>query len=180
MSLPEGNSPMIKMIGIAAVVFSCCSLGLLKSADMKKRLLQLREWQRLVMLLEHEITFNVTLPEAIRTVGSRAKEPFAGFLKSLCAQLDSYTGRSFSEIFVREATKHLEDSSLQSSDIRELCQLADMMGNASKQMQKQILEHYLEELALVIHNLQAQLPEKQRLFRSLGILGGAFLGILLL
>ena len=55
-----------------------------------------------------------------------------------------------------------------------------MMGNASKQMQKQILEHYLEELALRIHNLQAQLPEKQRLFRSLGILGGAFLGILLL
>ena len=29
---------------------------------MKKRLMQLREWQRLVMLLEHEITFNVTLP----------------------------------------------------------------------------------------------------------------------
>ena len=47
-----------------------------------------------------------------------------------------------------------------------------MMGNASKQMQKQILEHYLEELALVIHNLQAQLPEKQRLFRVLGFWRG--------
>ena len=171
---------MIKMIGIAAVVFSCCSLGLLKSAEMKKRLLLLREWQRLVMLLEHEITFNVILPEALRTVGSRAKEPFSGFLKSLCEQLDSYMGHSFSEIFVWEAQKHLSNSSLNASDIRELCQLADMMGSASKQMQRQILEHYLQELALTIHNLQIQLPEKQKLFRSLGILGGAFLGILLL
>lgn len=161
------------------VVVSCSGMGIIKSREIGKRYRLLREWQRLILLLTQEISYNVPLPEACSKVGEKAGDPFRGFLLALSRRLSACDGKTFHEIFLEGTIDKLSRSCLDKTDLESIRELGDMMGAADRRTQKQLLEHYGKELEFTIRELKEQLPGKQKLYRSLGILGGVFLGILL-
>lgn len=171
---------IMRMTGIAMIVFSCAGLGVIKSAQLQKRYRLLKEWERLIVLLEQEISYNAALPEACRRVGRKARPPFNSFLDSLSGRLKDCGGTPFPRILEEESSRYLKDGYLTKEDLQSISMLGEMMGFGDRQTQKEMLKRYGKELEIRLSDLKEQLPGKQKLYRSLGFLGGAFLGILLL
>ena len=70
-----------KAAGICLIVLSSFGLGLIKSVELQKRYRLLKEWEKIVLLLEQEISCHIPLPEAYHRVGDRVCDPFKPFLK---------------------------------------------------------------------------------------------------
>lgn len=162
------------------IVLSCFGLGMIKSAEIQKRYRLLKEWERLILLIRQEVSYNEPLPEAYRKVGSRARPPFDCFLKNLSDHLKVYGGKSFSEVFDEEISRCLSSSCLSKEDLLHISMMGEMAGFTDRQMQMEMLNRYGKELEIKLADLKEQLPGRQKLYRSLGFLGGVFLGILLL
>ena len=51
-----------KAAGICLIVLSSFGLGLIKSVELQKRYRLLKEWEKIVLLLEQEISCHIPLP----------------------------------------------------------------------------------------------------------------------
>ncbi|HIS27485.1 MAG TPA: stage III sporulation protein AB [Candidatus Pullilachnospira intestinigallinarum] len=172
---------MIRMLGAVLLAASCAGLGILESLRLKKRIEQLRVMIRIAAFLEGEISFaRTTLPEALRSVGGRLAPPFSEFLQDLAAQLERCPGKSFGELLRQSARGRLKGTELREEDLEAFFGVASDLGYLDGKMQVHILQTYQKEQEEKVGQLAAELPAKQKLFRSLGILGGIFLVILLL
>ena len=169
-----------KLAGICLIVLSSFGLGLIKSVELQKRYRLLMEWEKIILLLQQEISCHVPLGEAYRRVGSRVCDPFGSFMRGLSEQLDDHGGKPFQEIFAQESRRCLAGGCLTGEDLRQICMLGELMGFTDRQTQKNLLDRYRKEQEIRLAQLREALPGKQKLYRSMGILGGAFLGILLL
>ena len=65
------------------------------------------------------------------------------------------------------------------ADSLDLFELVMALGYLDREMQLRQLDVFEEELCRRLDFLACQLPEKKKLCRNLGILGGIFLGVLL-
>lgn len=172
---------MLKAAGAVLVVFSCAALGYSKSVGLSKRLRQLREIEKMVFLLLGEITYRrEALPEALQRVAKKCGEPLAGFLQEVSDTAVLYQGERFSGIFREKVQKHMEGSGMVQKDMEEFAQLGECLGYLDITMQKDTAALYLEQLKKEIEGLSAELPGKQKLYQSMGVLGGMFLSIILL
>ncbi|HIX29171.1 MAG TPA: stage III sporulation protein AB [Candidatus Blautia stercoravium] len=172
---------MLKIAGTVLVVFSCSALGYSKSIHMTRRLQQLREIEKMVFLILGEITYRrEALPEVLCTVAYRMPEPLSGFLKEVSEAAGLYQGACFQEIFREKAKTYLSGTALCQKDLEEFLQLGEYLGYLDITMQKNTIALYLEQLKREMENLQREMPAKQKLYRSMGTLGGIFLAIMLL
>lgn len=172
---------MIRVFGAVLLSVSCAGLGLLESLRLKKRVDQLRVLIRIASFLEGEIAFaRTTLPEALRAVGGRTAAPFSEFLSELARQLETSSGKTFGELLRQSVAVHLKGTELCREDLEDFCEAAVHLGYLDGKMQVHILETYQKEQEQKVLRLMGELPAKQKLFQSLGILGGIFLVILLL
>lgn len=165
---------------ILILAASCCAgIGYLKSAALSLRVEQLQTLQRMVMLLKGEISYAKTpLPDAFWNVGGRMEDPFRDFLRDMSDDMKRCDGRNFSEIFSENAECHFKESRLSGEDIAELKRFGQNLGYLDKDMQLANLEHYHMLLEQRIGELLGVLPQKKKLFQSLGVMGGLFLAIL--
>lgn len=172
---------MLKITGAVLVIFSCSALGCSKSMHMTRRLQQLREIEKMVFLILGEITYRKeTLPEALSTVAGRIQEPLSGFLKEVSDAAGRYQGACFQEIFREKAKTYLRGTPLSQKDLEEFLQLGEYLGYLDITMQKNTIALYLEQLKRDMENLQREMPARQKLYQSMGTLGGIFLAIMLL
>ena len=65
-------------------------------------------------------------------------------------------------------------------DFEEFVQLGEYLGYLDTDMQKNTTQWYLQQLKTEIDILAGEIPVKKKLYRSLGVLSGIFLAILLL
>lgn len=132
-------------------------------------------------ILKGEITFaRTTLPEALERIGGKTEPPFSDFLETLAVRMKKYSGEKFSYILQQTMNDTMKNTYLEEEDMESFYQAACNLGYLDREMQIHLLESYLKEQGQKVEMLTAQLPGKRKLSRSLGILGGAFLVILLL
>lgn len=172
---------MIRILGAVLVVAASAGIGFSYSFRLGRRLEQLRQLQRMAMLLKGEISYGcAALPEALSCVGRKLPEPFARFLGQMAGRLREYPDKSFQEVFQEEAEENLGQSALTAKDKEALMQMGAFLGYLDKDMQLKTMELYLQELEREIEDAKDSVPGKQKLCQSLGIMGGLFLAILLI
>ena len=59
-------------------------------------------------------------------------------------------------------------------------ELGSFLGHADIEMQIRYLDCYLEEFAYAIKERQSMLGEKKKLYRSLGVIGGILIAVMLI
>ncbi|NCB91290.1 MAG: hypothetical protein EOM40_01765 [Clostridia bacterium] len=172
---------MIKIAGSIFLFAACAGLGFWKSQQCQGRINQIKILMHIADCLKGEITFaSSTLVEALERIGGKVKPPFAGFLCSLACNLRKSSGEEFSEVLEQTMKRELKDTCLWKEDLEAFYQTVSSLGYLDKQMQIHLLDRYLKEQGQKMELLMTELPGKRKLFRSLGILGGAFFVILLL
>ena len=73
----------------------------------------------------------------------------------------------------------LKGRAITKEDKEEFARFGESLGYLDVEMQKNAMKLYLKELEQKIEYLQKEIPQKRKLYQSLGVMGGIFLLILL-
>ena len=160
---------MLKVSGALLVFFAGWGMGNWRSRQYQQRIKDLQILQLIISCLIGEISYaRNTLPEAFSRISEKVASPFREYLQSVAKRLKEQ------EQTVREKT------SLREEDWDLFLQTLGHLGYLDAKMQIQLLESGKTELAMQEEKLRHQLPEQKRVWQSLGILGGAFLVVILI
>ncbi len=172
---------MVRLIGVFLLFLSCVGAGVCMSRKEQQRIRQLEELIRSIEYLKGEISFaRTTLPEAMEQLGRHISPPFQNLFAGLALELKKHPGTGFGEILytMLEAEKGKWD--LLPEDVEHFYQACCNLGYLDKEMQIHMLQRYMKELEKTVEQLSREMPQKIKLYRNLGVLGGIFLVIVLI
>ena len=145
------------------------------------RMQQLGELIRSMEFLKGEISFaRTTLPEAMEQLSKRVVWPFQTLFGRLALELKKHPGTGFDDILRTTLETEKGNWDLLPEDVDNFYQACCNLGYLDKEMQIHILERYIKEQEKNVEQLAKEVPQKMKLYRSLGVLGGVFLVIVLI
>ena len=167
-----------------ALLLLCCLfstlLGMLYASRLKSRIRELKGLERMAMLIRQEIAYGrLPLPDIFGRLGGRMEKPQADFLRALGGELKEHGDTRFEEIFSRQVDACLRTGNLRQEDLDSLKGMGAYLGYLDRDTQLHTLDMYLRDTQSKIRELSEQYPEKSRVCRALGIMGGLFLAVLL-
>ncbi len=171
----------MKLIGIVMICMASSILGYIQGEKYKDHYNEQIYLKKLVMLIRGEIRYNCgVLSEVFGNVARKAKKPYSDIFMKLSEELAKANGIAFGEIWKREVIDRLSATKLWESDITGFQELGENMGYLDMQMQLNYIDFYIDKLTEEINNTQEKLQGNVKLFKSLGIMGGLLLAILLI
>jgi len=173
---------MLKILGAIMVIGASSGIGYYCSKKLKLHLEALLHMKKMIMLLKGEILYmNSTLEEAFAAVALRISDPmYSDFLLDLSEKLKERSSRLFYDIWCEGVELHLSKSDLWKKDRLDIKALGENLGYLDKQMQEKNLDLYLEQLEEEMAQGKEEFLSKSKLYRSLGIMGGIFIAIVLM
>lgn len=172
---------MIKLIGAILVLISAYAIGSLLALQVKEQEKWLKDIKTALFLLTGELEYRqVPLPDALSIIGKRHGGKMASFFQTLSEELAKKEGFSLQELWKKEAVTALKDAPLSKGQKEEFSDLGLYFMETDKETRRNSLEFYLKRLEEEIVNLRETGKDKAYLCRTLGMLGGIFLLILVL
>ena len=172
---------IMKIIGCICVISSSAGMGLYFSAVLKSRIDELKELKKIILLLRGNIRYtNTPLPEAMESISKRYDGCYSTFLSIVTEQLQNLSGATLADIWRTAADKGLKGFSLSKLDKESLLNFGSNLGYLDKDMQLGTIDLYIAQLETEIEEASRTAKEKSYLYKSLGILGGIFISIIML
>ena len=172
---------MIKLIGAILVLVSAYAIGSLLALRVKEQEKWLKDIKTALFLLLGELEYRqLPMPEALGAVGRRHGGRLEGFFQSLSEELAKKEGLSLQELWKRNAEPALKDCPLTAVQKEEFGELGLYFSETDKATRRSSLDFYLNRLEEDIVKLRETGADKAYLCRTLGMLGGIFLLILVL
>lgn len=166
---------------IYCLIFLCCWLMGERAAGRlklhRKGLKQLQSWLsyfRGKMLYE-----GATAEEAFRESAELAGAPFSVFFTDVADGLRKREGFSFSQIWEREAAECRKGFSFTEEEYGDLLRFGSQLGQLDREVQLRAITGYEECLCAAIRAAEEEIAVKEKLYRSLGIMAGCFIIILI-
>lgn len=165
------------------IITGSAAAGIYIAYGMKKRMEELREFERVMGYLLGEIRCNHSLIyEACDNVAKRTSGLFSGWLlyfsSSLCEDVASDTEVAY---LWEESLFYLEQNShIKSSDLSLLKPFGQTLGYLDIQTQQEQIKHEQDNYHYELQNRERELNKQMKLAVYLGILGGIFIVILML
>ncbi len=172
---------LFKVIGSVVVLAACTGIGFNMGSARLARIQQLKELRAEFLLLQGDIRYRrSSLPEAFGHAAARKNLVFTELFQKLTEALTACVWESFEAAYQSVEEEALRDTELKPQDKELLAQFAGMLGQMDLDMQLNALDWYLEQSAHVLEGLSREVERKVGLCRSLGVLSGIFLLIILL
>lgn len=173
----------IRLIGAALVAFAGVGFGSCPVHKMTCRAKEMEEFYFCLLRLKSEICHAVKpLPEALRSAaaGERGKETggYRGTMLELAKRMEEER-TEYALLLKETAEKGFQDSFITTEESELFQQTFLQLGGGDREKQIQALEYYAEAVRLAISEEKQKKKEKAYLYRSLGLLGGVFLAVIL-
>lgn len=169
----------MELIGVLLIVGSSSSLGFLKAREFVLRTRQLKQVKLALQLLKTEVSYEVNpLPQAFAKIAAELEAPLADFFSQ--AQAGLRTGLTAKEAWQQAVQEVLVDTALKEDDREVLVNLGCNLGQSTSEDQLRYLslaQDYIDDL---YQEASTEEQKKVKLWRYLGVLGGAFIVILIL
>lgn len=170
----------IRLFGGILIVLSTTLIGFRMGEVYHARMNDLYTLKRMLQLFDGEIRYgNALLEEVFFSTGRRLAAPFGVFLNKAGQILSDLPGALLGDIWEREVKESLKNTFLTEKDREELISFGRQLGHLDIQMQQKVLMQYERILDREIEKLQNEAAKKQRLYRTLGVLSGLFVTIVL-
>ncbi len=170
----------MKLIGACLVMVGCMGLAQCRIGKDKKRKLLLGNLQKLFVMLHSEIQFrNLTITEAFFQISRRIDSQLASFLTEIGEEWRQKRGESVGEIWKSCVRRDFSDSYLKKEDLDWLEEIGEGLGSFDRTEQVRHIElllKYLEEELTVCERI---VRESEKLYKTMGLLGGIFIIVLL-
>ena len=171
---------MLKLTGIFLIMLSTMGIGLCKSLELTEKMKILENLIRILSLLKGEIRCTgASLEDAFGAVADKMFGEYRAFFEQLVQSMKEKRGRSFAELFQECAMRELPLDRLGEEERNCFLSLGGCLGYLDKKMQLGQLTLLEEEMTEKLVLLRKKAPEKKKVYRSLGILGGIFLAVLM-
>lgn len=173
----------IKLIGAMLVILAGAGFGACPVHKMKERTKEFETLYFCLLRLKSEISHGgKPLPEAIKAAADSKKEVnegiYRGVMRNLACRLEK--GREAYEIQLRECVKEgFRDTVITQEEQDAFVDTFLLLGGGDREKQVQMLSYYAENVRLAIAQEKQKKKEKSYLYRSLGILGGIFLAVIM-
>ena len=171
---------VMNMVGYLLILLSCWALGEQAAGKIRlhqKRLKQLKSW---LSFFRGKLMFEgATVEEALKESAEIAGAPFFVWLNEVSEQLMLRDGRSFMQIWDGHLERHGKRWGLAEAEITGLKQFGSHLGQMDREQQARavcMLEECLDE---GIQTAEKEIQAKEKLYRSLGILAGCMIIILI-
>lgn len=172
---------MIKMIGAVLVLVSAYAIGCVLALQVKEQEKWLKDIKTSLFLLLGELEYRqMPMPEALEIIGQRHSGRLAAFFQKLSVELKKKEGFSMQETWKQLAGPALKDCPLSREQKEEFAELGLCFTESDKETRRSSLEFYMNRLEEDIVKLREKGADKAYLCRTLGMLGGIFLLILVL
>lgn len=170
-----------KIIGMAMVIISTTVYGIILGRDIKARLKELKELKKIVFLMKGEIGFlHTPLLEALENVSFRCDEPFRGILTDFVKYGKEVDKRPFSEIWEDGMKDGIAKTHLSKEEKALFMKLGRELGLSDIKTQQNAMDSFHNELDLSINSLEKVLPNKVKLYNSMGIILGIVIAIIMI
>lgn len=170
-----------KIIGMLMVIIATSGYGFILSRDIKARLRELKELKKIMFLMKGEISFGHTpILEGFENVSRRCGEPFKEILTSFVKYGKESDKKPFSDIW-NEGMKGLVDKTHLSKDEKDMfMKLGSDLGLSDIKTQQNAMDSFLAELDVNITTLEKAVPNKVKLYNSMGIMLGIVIAIIMI
>lgn len=176
----DSIGPIIKLTGCILVIGSSSAMGFLFASEIIKRLEDLKSAKTVALLLRGDIRYaHTALPEALENVCRRHKGRLSPFLKEVSKRLKQNEGESFSVIWNEAMETQLLKTALTKQDKVGLMQFGEQLGYLDKDMQLNHIDWYISMIEEDMKEINSDAKDKMRLYRSLGVLFGILVTILI-
>lgn len=171
----------MKLIGIIMICSGSAMLGFMQGERIRQHYQEMIYLKKMVMLIRGEIRYNCgVLSEVFGNVAEKLKEPYKDIFLKLSVELNKRGGERFNDIWNNTVIKRLGETKLFQSDIEGFKELGENMGYLDIQMQINYIDFYIDRLSMEIRDTGDKLQGSIKLFKTLGIMGGLLLTILIM
>lgn len=170
---------MLKLLGAILIVFAGLMLGRLQARKLSDRPGQIRRFVRLLGQLETEISYGFTpLPDALHKLGEQSVEPFGRLLSEIADCLNK-EDRPVLEVWKQTVEQHWHRMAMRAGEKEVIVGLGSTLGTTDREDQ---IKH-LRLAAKQLESMEADAAEERRkyekMWRSLGLLGGALIAVIM-
>lgn len=171
---------LIRFAGAIALISGCTLLGLYYAAKEGYRISDLSEFKKALLILASEIEYMRTpLPQACINISTKT----SGAISAMFEIFADYLGKNNSEtayrLWSKAAEETLQAAYLTAEDRQTVDSFGKTLGYLDKQMQKNAIDlavSYIDEKTNALYAMQ---DKNTRMYRSLGVLGGLLLTVVL-
>ena len=143
--------------------------------ELKNHLKDLNDLKQTFHMIRSELKYTRAIFEDIfEKMGDKIEGPIGNWLTHLQKSLHEKKGMTFWELWKMSIDQELKESNLKKEDLEEL----KLVGKNLEQFET--IDLFIEQLEYKIQRTRENYETKGKLYRSFGIMGGAFLVILLL
>ncbi|RKN84706.1 stage III sporulation protein SpoIIIAB [Paenibacillus ginsengarvi] len=171
---------MLKLLGAMLILFAGTMIGFAKASVYARRPRQIRGLIQALQRLETEMAYGYTpLPEALQRISSQLEPQLAAMFRMAAEPLLSGEGKTAGESFRDAVHACLKQTALSSNEREILSQMSFTLGISDREDQT---KHLRLAVSLLQAEEQTAWEDKRRyekMWRSLGVLAGAFVVILM-
>lgn len=172
---------MLKLLGVFTTVLASAAIGDSAARDIEASYEELCYLRWVVCRIQSEMKYSrLFLSGIFSGISKEVREPYASWLSEVSNDIEKHQMRSFELIWKEQIERQLSETNLQEKEKDRLIKLGTFLGEADLQLQLRLMDGYLEQLQLSICDLREEMENKKKLCRSIGLIGGVFISILLL
>ena len=166
--------------GAVALIAGCAALGFYLAAQEGFRVQDLQEFKKALMILSSEIEhLRAPLPVACANIAKRTKEPISALFAHFSRLLTENEGETAYQLWMLALESQKKRAHLAAEDWDVLEGFGKTLGYLDKQMQQSAIAYAMDYIDEKTAELQTQSDKNKRMYRSLGVIGGLLLVVLL-
>ena len=136
---------MQRVIGALLIITATSGAGYLYGAELRRYLDRMLYIRYIAGLIKGEMEYTgAPLPEIFRGIGSRAKEPYATWLKNISAEIDLREESAFARIWNRGVDRYLKELGLKSVHSILLKEMGTFLGQSDRDTLGRSMQMYRE------------------------------------
>lgn len=171
---------MVKLLGAVLVLLAATLAGFMKAGQYASRPHQIRRLILALKRLETEIAYGFTpLPEALQRIALQSSEPIKGLFEEAARGMIAPANWTAQQSLHHAVQAGWKQTAMKAAEKEVLLQLAFTLGTSDRTNQLGHIATAVRQLESEELAAREEQARYEKMSRSLGVLGGAFIVILL-
>lgn len=172
---------LLKMLGSLIIIISSSLIGYFYGSTYSKRVRNLIYLRNCIQLLETEIMYSASpIPEALGNVYKKGNKEISFIFKEITEHLLSDRNHSLEDSFQFVCSRYKTQLSLTSEDVEVIISLGNTLGKSDRIHQQKYFKLIITQLEGQQADAEERKKKNEKMYKSLGLLGGIALAILLI